>query len=127
MQLFRSVSPSMEAASHTDICCLSICLRSPVPPRLRGSLPSLSSLCGGYQSEREERRIPVDTSVLLPAGIGVFYTLLILVASKCTAQRSTAIQISPEIAEINFALQEGQTIVGVMDTKKAMRFYIGND
>jgi len=69
----------------------------------------------------------VETSVLLPAGIGVFYTLLILVASKCTAQRSTAIQISPEIAEINFALQEGQTIVGVMDTKKAMRFYIGND
>src|SRR5262249_29281158 len=45
---------------------------------------------------REERRIPVETSVLLPAGIGVFSTLLILVASKCTAQRSTAIQISPE-------------------------------
>ena len=69
----------------------------------------------------------MDTSVLLPAGIGVFSTLLILVSLKCTAQRSTAIQISPEIAEINFALQEGQTIVGVMDTKKAMRFYIGND
>jgi len=69
----------------------------------------------------------MDTNVLLPAGIGVFSTLLILVASKCTAQRSTTIQISPEIAEINFALQEGHTIVGVMDTKKAMRFYIGND
>ena len=73
----------------------------------------------------------MDTSVLLPAGIGVFYTLLILVSIlvslKLTAQRSTAIQISPEIAEINFALQEGQTIVGVMDTKNAMRFYIGND
>jgi len=127
MQLLRRVSLSRQAASHTDICCLSICLRSPVPPRLRGSLPSLSSLGGGYQSEREERRMPVDTSVLLPANIDVFSTLLILVASKCTAQRSTAIQISPEIAEINFALQEGQTIVGVMDTKKAMRFYIGND
>ena len=24
-------------------------------------------------------------------------------------------------------LREGHTIVGVMDTKKAMRFYIGND
>jgi hypothetical protein len=31
------------------------------------------------------------------------------------------------IAEIDFALREGQTIVGVMDTKNAMRFYIGND
>src|SRR5215813_13292112 len=44
--------PTEEAASHTYICCLSICLRSPVSPRLRGSLPSLSSLGGGYQSER---------------------------------------------------------------------------
>ena len=71
--------------------------------------------------------MPVDMSLLLPAGVGVFYTLLILVSLKLTAQRSTAIQISPEIAEINFALQEGQTIVGVMDTKNVMRFYIGND
>ena len=73
----------------------------------------------------------MDTSVLLPAGIGVFYTLLvlvsILVSLKLTAQKSKAIQVGSEIAEINFALQEGQTIVGVMDTKKAMRFYIGND
>ena len=73
----------------------------------------------------------MDTSVLLPAGIGVFYTLLvlvsILVSLKLTAQRSKAIQIGSEIAEINFALREGHTIVGVMDTKKAMRFYIGND
>ena len=71
--------------------------------------------------------MPVDTSVLLPAGIGVFYALLILVSLQWTAQKSKAIQISPEIAEINFALREGHTIVGVMDTKKAMRFYIGND
>src|SRR5215470_3397207 len=131
MQLLRSVSPPREAASHTDICCLSICLRSPVPPRLRGSLPSLSSLGGVYQSERGERRTPVDTNVLLPAGIGVFYTLLvlvsILVSLKLTAQKSKAIQVGSEIAEINFALQEGQTIVGVMDTKNVMRFYIGND
>jgi len=73
----------------------------------------------------------MNTSVLLPAGIGVFYTLLILVSIlvslKLTAQKSKAIQIGSEIAEINFALQEGQTIVGVMDTKNAMRFYIGND
>ena len=73
----------------------------------------------------------MDTSLLLPAGIGVFYTLLvlvsILVSLKLTAQKSKAIQVGSEIAEINFALQEGQTIVGVMDTKNVMRFYIGND
>ena len=69
----------------------------------------------------------MDTSVLLPAGIGVFYALLILVSLKWTAQKSKAIQISSEIVEINFALREGHTIVGVMDTKKAMRFYIGTD
>ena len=71
--------------------------------------------------------MPVDTSVLLPAGIGVFYALLILVSLKWTAQRSKAVHIGSEIAEIHFALREGHTIVGVMDTKKAMRFYIGND
>ena len=69
----------------------------------------------------------MDTSLLLPAGIGVFYTLLILVSLKWTAQRSKAVHIGSEIAEINFALREGQTIVGVMDTSKAIRFYIGND
>ena len=73
----------------------------------------------------------MDTSVLLPAGIGVFYTLLvlvsILVSLKLTAQKSKAIQVGSEIAEINFALKEGHTIVGVMDTKNVMRFYIGND
>jgi hypothetical protein len=75
--------------------------------------------------------MPVDMSILLPAGIGVFYTLLILVSSlvslKLPAQRSTAVHIGSEVAEIPFALREGHTIVGVMDTSKAMRFYIGND
>jgi hypothetical protein len=71
--------------------------------------------------------MPVDTSLLLPAGIGVFYALLILVSLRLKAQRSKAVHIGSEIAEINFALREGHTIVGVMDTKNAMRFYIGND
>ena len=69
----------------------------------------------------------MDTNILLPAGIGVFYALLILVSLQWTAQRSKAVHIGSEIAEIPFALREGHTIVGVMDTKKAMRFYIGND
>ena len=69
----------------------------------------------------------MDTSLLLPAGVGVFYTLLILVSLKLTTQRSQAVHIGSESAEITFALREGHTIVGVMDTSKAMRFYIGND
>ena len=69
----------------------------------------------------------MDTSLLLPAGIGVFYTLLILVSLPWTAQRSKAVHIGSESAEINFALREGHTIVGVMDNTRAMRFYIGND
>lgn len=69
----------------------------------------------------------MDTSLLLAAGVGLFYTLLILVSLKVTSQKSKAVQISSEMAEINFALREGHTIVGVMDTRKAMHFYIGND
>ena len=69
----------------------------------------------------------MDMSVLLPAGVGVFYALLILVVVKYHVQRSHAVHISSEMAEINFALREGHTIVGVMDTRKAMHFYIGND
>lgn len=69
----------------------------------------------------------MDMSLLLPAGIGVFYTLLILVVVQYKGQRSHAVYISPEIVEIHFALKEGHTIVGVMDTKKAMCFYIGTD
>ena len=29
--------------------------------------------------------------------------------------------------DINFSLEEGYTIIGVMDMKKTMSFYIGND
>jgi len=69
----------------------------------------------------------MDMNLLLPAGVGVLYAMLILVVVKYKGQRNQAVHISPEIAEINFALKEGHTIVGVMETKNAMRFYIGND
>ena len=69
----------------------------------------------------------MDTSILLPAGVGVLYALLILVVVKLTAQRSQVVHISAEMADINFALKEGHTIVGVMDNTRAMRFYIGTD
>jgi hypothetical protein len=71
--------------------------------------------------------MPVDTSWLLPAGIGVCYTLLLLGSWRLTTPRSQAVPISAEVAEIPFALREGQTIVGVRDTTKTRRFYIGND
>jgi hypothetical protein len=44
-----------------------------------------------------------------------------------TLGRTKVIHKSTQAEEINFALQEGKTIVGVMDTKRAMCFYIGND
>src|SRR5205807_1458792 len=94
------------------------------PPPGSGDGSQVSHRSAADIKVREERRIPVDTSLLLPAGIGVFYTLLILVSLKWTAQKSKAVHIGSEIAEINFALKEGHTIVGVMDTKKAMHFYI---
>jgi hypothetical protein len=34
---------------------------------------------------------------------------------------------STQPAQIKFALKEGQTIVGVLDTSKALCFYIGAD
>jgi hypothetical protein len=34
---------------------------------------------------------------------------------------------STQLRQIHFALKEGQTIVGVRDTTKAMCFYIGAD
>jgi hypothetical protein len=69
----------------------------------------------------------VDMRLLLPAGVAVLYALLILIVVKYHVRRSNAVHISPEMAEIHFALREGHTIVGVMETKNAMRFYIGND
>ena len=69
----------------------------------------------------------MDMSLLLPAGVGVFYTLVILSIIRLKRQRRSVVGIHTEVGEINFALKEGHTIVGVMETKNAMRFYIGND
>jgi hypothetical protein len=37
------------------------------------------------------------------------------------------VHTTAENIEIDFALSEGQTIVGVLDTTRAMCFHIGND
>src|SRR5262245_21460315 len=126
MQLLRSVSHRGRLL-HIQISAAFPSASGPLFPPGSGDRSRVAHHSAADIKVREERRIPVDTSVLLSAGIGVFYTLLILVSLKFTAQRSKAVHIGSEIAEIHFALQEGHTIVGVMDTSKAMRFYIGNN
>ena len=42
-------------------------------------------------------------------------------------RRTKGRHTSTQPAQIHFALKEGQTIVGVRDTRKAMCFYIGAD
>jgi hypothetical protein len=42
-------------------------------------------------------------------------------------RRTKIMHTSTQPAQIHFALQEGQTIVGVRDTTKAICFYIGTD
>src|SRR5262245_40872675 len=126
MQLLRSVSHRGRLL-HIQTSAAFPSTSGPLFPPGSGDCSNVSHRSVADIKVREERRMPMDTSLLLPAGIGVFYTLLILVSLKWTAQESKDIKIGSEIAEINFALREGHTIVGVMDTKKAMRFYIGND
>ena len=50
--------------------------------------------------------------LLLPAGVAVLYALLILIVVKYHVRRSNAMHISPEMAEIHFALKEGHPLSG---------------
>jgi hypothetical protein len=76
----------------------------------------------------------VEISFVTFAGIAVLYTVLILVmlnliayeVGKYRGRREERRQSTQPKAK-NFALKEGQTIVGVMDTTKAIYFHIGND
>jgi hypothetical protein len=66
----------------------------------------------------------VDTHVLFLAGLGCLYLLIVLLLMvKGLARRSRAVQIH----EIDFALREGHTVVGVIDAKQGLCFVIGND
>ena len=69
----------------------------------------------------------MDIVFLVPIGLIVFYSLLALAVSKYHRQSSQAVTISPQVTESTFALKEGQTIVGVMDVRRNMRFYISDD
>ena len=70
----------------------------------------------------------MDTNVLLPAVIAFLYTVMVLwISLKGTIQRSRAMHMGDESMEIDFALRQGHTVVGVIDAKKDMCFVIGNN
>jgi len=70
----------------------------------------------------------VDTNFLISvASVLGSLILLLRVSWKGSAQRIGAMHVRPEHSEINFALPEGHTVVGVIDTKKGMYFVIGNE
>ena len=69
----------------------------------------------------------MEMSLLVLIGIAVVYAVLILIVAKLDPQRGTAVGISSQATESNFGLKEGQTIIGVMDKKKTMAFYIGTN
>ena len=66
----------------------------------------------------------MDMNIFVLAFIAVLYPLLVF--AKYWG-RITVTHQSTQPGEINFAVQAGQTIVGVMDTTREMCFYIGND
>jgi len=76
----------------------------------------------------------MDINVFALAFIVSIYTVIVLVTCNPMAylcgkhwRRPNVIHKSTQPAQINFALQEGQTIVGVIDTTKTMCFYIAAD
>ena len=69
----------------------------------------------------------MDTTSLFLTGIGVCYALLILVGFRHQRQQRKAVPFNAKMMESHFSLEEGDTIIGVMDRKKTMHFYSGKD
>ena len=69
----------------------------------------------------------MDTTSLFLSGIGVCYALLILVGFRHQRQQRKAVPLHAKMMESHFSLDEGDTIIGVMDRKKAIHFYSGKD
>jgi len=76
----------------------------------------------------------VEINLFTLAFIAGLYTVVILITVNPISYlsdkywgRRAILHKSARAEEINFALKEGQTIVGVMDTTKAVCFYIGDD
>ena len=76
----------------------------------------------------------MDIQIFAFAFIAVTYTLVVLVTGNPLVslwgnygRRLKVRPTSMQPAQIHFALKEGQTIVGVRDTIKAICFYIDTD
>jgi len=87
-----------------------------------------------YQNEIGKRRTFMEIDILVLLFSATLYPIVILVRLHPLSSligtywgRNKVTHQSTQPEKINFALQEGQTIVGVMDTTRTMCFYIGND
>ena len=67
----------------------------------------------------------MEMGLLVLIGMAVVYAVLILIGAKVEPQRGTTGKISQ--ARSDLVLQEGQTIIGVRDMQKVMRFSIGTE
>jgi hypothetical protein len=68
----------------------------------------------------------MQPSVVLVIYLATLYILsMVIFWHSLRGQKTTATQMTELIAEVPFALQEGQTILGVMDTTKITCFCIG--
>jgi hypothetical protein len=76
----------------------------------------------------------MDIYVFALAFIAGVYTVVVLIPYHPFTylwgnygRRTQVMHTSTQLGQIHFALQEGQTIVGVRDTTRAICFYIGTD
>src|SRR5262245_5947187 len=102
--------PNGEAALHNDICCLSVFLRSPVPPRLRGrpSHLGVTRLIMG-----EQRRNPVSPTVFIFGCVAlgaviVFAMVCAYKLGKYSGWRE-AIRTYAQYEKADITLAEGET------------------
>jgi hypothetical protein len=126
MQLLRHISLQRQAASHRDICCLSVFLRSPVPPRLRGLLSHLGAI---NLIMREQRRDPVSPMVWM-CGCVVFVAAVLLASlyayklSTYQGWRAIVHKVTLHKKD-SITLQAGETLVAVVEIKKGTYFFLG--
>jgi hypothetical protein len=83
---------------------------------------------------RGKRKTLMHINVFALPCIAAIYTVIVLVTCNPIGylfgkqwRRTNVMHKSTRPAQINFALKEGQTIIGVIDTAKVICFYIGAD
>ena len=71
--------------------------------------------------------MPMQPGIVLILYLGTIYILAMVIFCQCVSRKKTPIiLITEQIVEVPFVLQEGQTILGVMDTAKITCFCVGN-